>query len=142
MEVGILVMLINNKAIYVDKQSGMFYKKTTHVQCIQLKKLCNNLWLLLWIFHRYFATGSADALVSLWDLDELVCVRTFSRLEWVTTLELLSIECLLISNSELRWFAPWRSVIGPGNSSYPLDQSDAKLKPIATWSSAFSRALD
>lgn len=39
MEVGILVMLINNKAIYVDKQSGMFYKKkTTHVQCIQLKK--------------------------------------------------------------------------------------------------------
>ncbi|KAK2567082.1 THO complex subunit 3 [Acropora cervicornis] len=30
---------------------------------------------------RYFATGSADALVSLWDLDELVCVRTFSRLE-------------------------------------------------------------
>ena len=27
MEVGILVMLINNKAIYVDKQSGMFYKK-------------------------------------------------------------------------------------------------------------------
>ena len=27
MEVGILVMLIYNKAIYVDKQSGMFYKK-------------------------------------------------------------------------------------------------------------------
>ena len=34
------------------------------------------------IFHfRYFATGSADALVSLWDLEELVCVRAFSRLE-------------------------------------------------------------
>lgn len=33
---------------------------------------------------RYFATGSADALVSLWDCDELVCIRTFSRLEWVT----------------------------------------------------------
>ena len=32
-------------------------------------------------FYRYFATGSADALVSLWDLEELVCVRTFSRLE-------------------------------------------------------------
>ena len=30
---------------------------------------------------RYFATGSADALVSLWDLEELACVRTFSRLE-------------------------------------------------------------
>ncbi|KAI4477852.1 hypothetical protein M0802_011167 [Mischocyttarus mexicanus] len=31
---------------------------------------------------RYFATGSADALVSLWDADELCCLRTFSRLEW------------------------------------------------------------
>lgn len=28
---------------------------------------------------KYFATGSADALVSLWDVDELVCVRCFSR---------------------------------------------------------------
>ena len=33
------------------------------------------------LYFRYFATGSADALISLWDLDELVCVRTFSRLE-------------------------------------------------------------
>ncbi|XP_013406023.1 THO complex subunit 3 [Lingula anatina] len=31
---------------------------------------------------KYFATGSADALVTLWDLEDLVCVRTFSRLEW------------------------------------------------------------
>lgn len=31
---------------------------------------------------KYFATGSADALVSLWDLSELACVRTFSRLDW------------------------------------------------------------
>ncbi|XP_029645736.2 THO complex subunit 3-like [Octopus sinensis] len=30
----------------------------------------------------YFATGSADALVSLWDVDQLVCVRTFARLDW------------------------------------------------------------
>jgi WD40 repeat protein len=30
---------------------------------------------------RYFATGSADALVSLWDVDELACLRTFSRWE-------------------------------------------------------------
>ena len=28
---------------------------------------------------HYFATGSADALVSLWDLYDLVCVRTFAR---------------------------------------------------------------
>uniref|UniRef100_A0A1B6CX87 Uncharacterized protein n=1 Tax=Clastoptera arizonana TaxID=38151 RepID=A0A1B6CX87_9HEMI len=31
---------------------------------------------------NYFATGSADALVSLWDVKELACVRTFSRLDW------------------------------------------------------------
>ncbi|KAG8176684.1 hypothetical protein JTE90_002676 [Oedothorax gibbosus] len=31
---------------------------------------------------KYFATGSVDALVSLWDVETLVCVRTFSRLEW------------------------------------------------------------
>ena len=31
---------------------------------------------------KYFAVGSADALVSLWDVNELACVRTFSCLEW------------------------------------------------------------
>ncbi|TNM98611.1 hypothetical protein fugu_013175 [Takifugu bimaculatus] len=31
---------------------------------------------------KYFATGSTDALVSLWDVEELVCVRCFSRLDW------------------------------------------------------------
>ena len=32
-------------------------------------------------------------------------------------------------------------VIGPGNSRHSLNQSDAKLKPIMTWSPAFSRAI-
>lgn len=27
----------------------------------------------------YFAVGSGDALVSLWDADELICRRTFAR---------------------------------------------------------------
>uniref|UniRef100_K1RW24 THO complex subunit 3 n=1 Tax=Magallana gigas TaxID=29159 RepID=K1RW24_MAGGI len=31
---------------------------------------------------KYFATGSADALVSIWDIAELACIRTLSRLEW------------------------------------------------------------
>jgi len=31
---------------------------------------------------RYFATGSADTLVGLWDINELICLRTFSRLSW------------------------------------------------------------
>jgi len=30
---------------------------------------------------RYLATGGADALVSLWDISEMVCVRTFPRLD-------------------------------------------------------------
>ncbi|KAM3182341.1 hypothetical protein ACTXT7_012569 [Hymenolepis weldensis] len=30
----------------------------------------------------YFAIGSADALVSLWDADEFICLRTLARLEW------------------------------------------------------------
>ena len=30
---------------------------------------------------RYFALGSADALTSLWDASEYVCLRTYSRLE-------------------------------------------------------------
>ena len=34
-----------------------------------------------------------------------------------------------------------RSVIGPENSHYSLNQSDAKLKPPTTWSPSFSRAL-
>ncbi|KAI9595436.1 WD40-repeat-containing domain protein [Syncephalis fuscata] len=31
---------------------------------------------------RYMATGSADAIVSLWDLTESLCVNTFCELEW------------------------------------------------------------
>ena len=31
---------------------------------------------------QYFAVGSADALVSLWDVNELACLRTLSRLDW------------------------------------------------------------
>ncbi|XP_022155008.1 THO complex subunit 3 isoform X1 [Momordica charantia] len=30
----------------------------------------------------YFAVGSADSLVSLWDISQMLCVRTFTKLEW------------------------------------------------------------
>ncbi|CAG4973506.1 THO complex subunit 3 [Colias croceus] len=50
---------------------------------------------------RYFATGSADALVSLWDTSELACLRVFSRLEWpVRTLSFSFDGRLLASASE------------------------------------------
>ncbi|KAG4305146.1 hypothetical protein PORY_001316 [Pneumocystis oryctolagi] len=31
---------------------------------------------------RYLAVGGSDALVSLWDLEEFICVQTFSKLDW------------------------------------------------------------
>ena len=40
-----------------------------------------------------------------------------------------------------RCFVLLRSVIGPEDSRQSLSQTDAKLKPITTWSPAFSRAL-
>ncbi|KAF4519655.1 hypothetical protein B566_EDAN004992 [Ephemera danica] len=50
---------------------------------------------------KYFATGSADALVSLWDVDELVCLRTFTRLDWpVRTISFSHDGKLLASASE------------------------------------------
>ena len=47
-----------------------------------------------------------------------------------------------VSKSDLEWlfFTFLHPVIGPKNSRYHLNQSDAKLKPITTWSLAFSRA--
>jgi len=30
---------------------------------------------------RYLAVGGADALVSIWDLDDLICIRTLGELE-------------------------------------------------------------
>lgn len=50
---------------------------------------------------RYFATGSADTLVSLWDVEELACLRTFSRLDWpVRTISFSHDGKLLASASE------------------------------------------
>ncbi|MQM01464.1 hypothetical protein Taro_034222 [Colocasia esculenta] len=31
---------------------------------------------------RYFAVGSADSLSSLWDMKEMLCIRTFTNLQW------------------------------------------------------------
>jgi len=50
---------------------------------------------------QYFAVGGADALVSLWSLPEMVCIRTFGRLEWpVRTLSFSHDGQLLASASE------------------------------------------
>jgi THO complex subunit 3 len=50
---------------------------------------------------RLFATGSVDAITSLWDSKTLSCLRTFSRLEWpVRTLSFNQDSQLLASASE------------------------------------------
>ncbi|KAH8276837.1 hypothetical protein KR026_001488 [Drosophila bipectinata] len=50
---------------------------------------------------KYFATGSADAQVSLWDAHELACLRIISRLEWpVRTISFSHDERLMASASE------------------------------------------
>jgi len=50
---------------------------------------------------KYFAVGSADALVSLWDVNELACLHTFSRLDWpVRTISFSHDGKLLASASE------------------------------------------
>ena len=55
------------------------------------------------------------------------------------------IECQMLSEIVLvlrfLFLFALRSVIGPENSHYSLNQSDAKLKPLTTWSPSFSRAL-
>lgn len=57
---------------------------------------------------KYFAVGSADALVSLWDLATLTCVRTIDRLDWpVRTLGFSAdgrVRAANIKDSNLRLF--------------------------------------
>ena len=69
--------------------------------------------------------------------------KSFSRIFW-------GLHILLPIRAIFNWvskvirdcigFALLRSVIGQENSRHPLSQSDAKVKPIATWLLAFSRA--
>jgi hypothetical protein len=40
---------------------------------------------------RYFAVGSADSLVSLWNVKELLCIKTFTKLEYVLIYHVTSI---------------------------------------------------
>jgi len=50
---------------------------------------------------RYFAIGSADALVSLWDVKDITCHRVFPRLDWpVRTISFSHDGALLASGSE------------------------------------------
>ena len=58
---------------------------TANCYCIEFEPKNRYLAASGWWYYvyRYFAVGAADALVSLWDLSELTCVRTLGRLEYV-----------------------------------------------------------
>ena len=49
-----------------------------HLSCL-IRKCLTRMGAIFWA--RYLAVGSADALVSLWDVSEMLCVRTFTKLE-------------------------------------------------------------
>ena len=62
---------------------------------------------------------------------DLSCFHTFSNLQ-------LSVDSI----SELFWFYFPSLFLGPENSCLFFNQSDSKLNQIASWLTAFSRALD
>ena len=50
---------------------------------------------------EYLAVGGADAMVTIWDVQELVCLRTCTRFEWpVRTLSFSCDSRFLASGSE------------------------------------------
>lgn len=50
---------------------------------------------------RYFAVGSADSLVSLWNVKELLCIRTFTKLEYVPLAQLYYVT--LLDGNSFEW---------------------------------------
>ena len=48
---------------------------------------------------KLFATGAADALVSLWDAEENVCLRSFARLDWPVRAVTFSHDSTLIASA-------------------------------------------
>jgi len=80
---------------------------------------------------QHFAVGGADALVSLWDLRELVCIRTFARLEWpVRTLSFSHNAQYIASGSE----DPTLDIadVATGQQAHAID-SKAPMNSVA-WS--------
>ncbi|KAJ3033078.1 hypothetical protein HDV00_006810 [Rhizophlyctis rosea] len=78
---------------------------------------------------RYFATGGADAIVCLWDMDDFVCVRTYGQLEWpVRTISFSSDGELIASGSEDNFIDV--SAVETGELIHTL-QCDAAMNSVA-----------
>nr|CAH8860556.1 unnamed protein product [Trichobilharzia regenti] len=75
-EAFLLTTGLGSILVYSGKPGDM--KRETSIQAHPVNAMC----LQFSPTGRQFAVGSADALVSIWDADEFVCLRTLSRLEW------------------------------------------------------------
>jgi len=72
------------------KRVKSFHAHPSNVYCIEFDKS-----------NKYFAVGSADAIVSLYSLPEMICVRTFNRLEYaVRTISFSHDSSMITSGSE------------------------------------------
>ncbi|KNC97001.1 uncharacterized protein SPPG_07817 [Spizellomyces punctatus DAOM BR117] len=78
---------------------------------------------------KYFATGSADALICLWDIEEFICVRTFGKLEWpIRTISFSYDGELIASGSEDRIIDI--SAVETGESVHTI-QCNAAMNSVA-----------
>eukprot|EP00271_Cylindrocystis_brebissonii_P013411 TRINITY_DN33209_c0_g1_i1.p1 TRINITY_DN33209_c0_g1~~TRINITY_DN33209_c0_g1_i1.p1 ORF type:complete len:375 (+),score=36.18 TRINITY_DN33209_c0_g1_i1:148-1272(+) len=60
----------------LDYKKGMQLMATLHAHTAGVYSLDND------PLGRYIAAGAADALVTLWDMKTLLCVKTFTKLDW------------------------------------------------------------
>ncbi|KAF8565507.1 hypothetical protein P879_01122 [Paragonimus westermani] len=75
-DVFLLTTGLGSILVYSGKPGNM--QRETSLQAHPVNAMC----LQFTPSGRYFAVGSADALVSIWDANEFVCLRTLTRLEW------------------------------------------------------------
>ena len=62
-------------------QAGCNFEKMTHIHSINAHT--SNCYCISFDpTGKYMAVGSADSLVSIWSLDDMVCVRTIQNLDW------------------------------------------------------------
>ena len=81
---------------------------------------------------RYFAVGSADALISIWDLASFTCVRTIDRLEWqVRTLGFSADGQYLAAGSEDLFIEIASVATGHAPTATPLARASKARRPTA-----------
>ncbi len=75
---NVLFLTTEQGHIYVISGTKLHNTPLTQLECHTTACYC----IAIDPLDRYFATGGADALVCLWNLHEMACIRTFSNLEF------------------------------------------------------------